>query len=48
MAGYPPYVEDRGGDPSWQPFACNNTQMWLLHRGHPAAIQGLLDRCLNV
>jgi hypothetical protein len=48
MAEYPPYVEDRGGDPSWQPFACNNTQMYgFFIAADPAAIQNLLDRCLN-
>ncbi len=49
MADYPPYVEDRGGDPSWQPFACNRTQMYgFFIAADPAAIQNLIDRCLNL
>src|SRR5205085_10690149 len=48
MADYPPSVADRGGDPSWQPFACNNTQMYgFFIPGDAAAIQNLIDRCLN-
>lgn len=49
MADYPPYVEDRGGDPSWQPFACNRTQMYgFFIEADAAAVQNLLDRCLNL
>ena len=48
MADYPSYVEDRGGDPSWQPFACNRTQMYgFFVEADAAALQNLIDRCLN-
>jgi hypothetical protein len=48
MAEYPPYVANRGGDPSWQPFACNHTQMYgFFVPADGTAIQRTVDRCLN-
>lgn len=48
MADYPPYVPNRGGDPTWQPFACDHTQMYgFFIPADGAAIQDTVDRCLN-